>query len=101
MLVGEIMTSPAVTVRKDASPQVAVKLLAQRRLTMLPVLDTRRRLVGVLSEADLVIGVQAIGVQEGHRHGAGSDGTSGSAPAESSADTWVCPPPSGTGVDQL
>jgi CBS domain-containing protein len=54
MLVGEIMTSPAVTVRDDASPQVAVALLAQRRLTMLPVLDAEGRLVGVVSEADLL-----------------------------------------------
>jgi CBS domain-containing protein len=54
MLVGEIMTSPAVTVREDASPQVAVALLAQRRLTMVPVVDAENRLVGVLSEADLL-----------------------------------------------
>jgi CBS domain-containing protein len=54
MLVGEIMTSPAVTVREDASPRVAVALLAQRRLTMLPVLDAESRLVGVVSEVDLL-----------------------------------------------
>ena len=36
MLVGEIMTSPALTVRDDARPEVAVHLLAERRLTMLP-----------------------------------------------------------------
>ncbi|MEP6648862.1 MAG: CBS domain-containing protein [Lapillicoccus sp.] len=54
MLVGEIMTSPAVTVRDDASPQVAVRLLAKRGLTMLPVLDVQSRLLGVVSEADLL-----------------------------------------------
>jgi CBS domain-containing protein len=54
MLVGEIMTSPAVTVRADATPHVAVELLAQRRLTMLPVVDAEKRLVGVVSEADLL-----------------------------------------------
>ena len=54
MLVGEIMTSPAVTVRDDAAPQVAVALLAHRRLTMLPVVDAEGRLVGVVSEADLL-----------------------------------------------
>ena len=54
MLVEEIMTSPAVTVRDDASVEAAVQLLAERRLTMLPVLDAERRLVGVVSEADLL-----------------------------------------------
>lgn len=54
MLVGEIMTSPAVTVREDATPQVAMSLLAQRHLTMLPVVDAASRLVGVVSEADLL-----------------------------------------------
>jgi CBS domain-containing protein len=54
MLVGEIMTSPAVTVRDDASPHVAMSLLARRRLTLLPVVNAQGRLVGVLSEADLL-----------------------------------------------
>ena len=54
MLVGEIMTSPAVTVREDATPQVAMSLLAQRHLTMLPVVDAASRLVGVVSEVDLL-----------------------------------------------
>ena len=54
MLVEEIMTSPAVTVRDDASVPAAMRLLAQRRLTMLPVVDAASRLVGVVSEADLL-----------------------------------------------
>jgi hypothetical protein len=32
MLVGEIMTSPAVTVRDDATPQAAMRLLTWRFL---------------------------------------------------------------------
>ena len=54
MLVGEIMTSPVVTVRADATPQVVMSLLARRRLTMLPVVDAENRLVGVVSEVDLL-----------------------------------------------
>lgn len=54
MLVGEIMTSPAVTVREDATPQLAMSLLAERHLSMLPVVDMESRLVGVVSEADLL-----------------------------------------------
>ena len=54
MLVGEIMTTPAVTVREDATPYVALSLLARRHVTMLPVVDGEGRLVGVVSEADLL-----------------------------------------------
>ena len=53
-MVEEIMTSPAVTVRADASVEAATRLLAERRLTMLPVVDAGSRLVGVVSEADLL-----------------------------------------------
>ena len=61
MLVGEIMTSPAVTVREDATPQVAMSLLAQRHLTMLPVVDAASRLVG----PHIAI---AFGPRHGERH---------------------------------
>ena len=54
MLVGEIMTSPAVTVRDTTSVEAVIRLLAVRRLTMLPVVDAANRLVGVVSEADLL-----------------------------------------------
>jgi len=49
------MTSPAVTVRDHATPQVAVNLLAERHVTMLPVVDGQGRLVGIVSEADLLV----------------------------------------------
>ena len=54
MLVGEMMTRPALTVRDNARPEVAVHLPAKQRLTMLPVVDAENHLVGVVSEADLV-----------------------------------------------
>jgi CBS domain-containing protein len=54
MLVRDIMTSPAVTVREHASPETALQLLAERGLTILPVVDAERRLVGVVSEVDLL-----------------------------------------------
>ncbi len=54
MLVEQIMTTPVVTVRADASPTLAVRLLAERHLTMLPVVDGVGRLVGVVTEADLL-----------------------------------------------
>ena len=54
MLVEEIMTTEVITVRDDASPTLAVRLLAERALTMLPVVDAGDRLVGVVTEADLL-----------------------------------------------
>ena len=129
MLVGEIMTSPAVTVRHDATPQVAVALLARRRLTMLDIQDDANRLLkdlgphweatvsnGVATisgpgpdrEVDAaasltatVMGVRAIRLAETHRREAAPGGTPPPAPDEWSMHTRTSPSSSGTGVDQL
>ncbi len=54
MRVGEAMTSPAITVRPDTSCKEAAGLLARHRISALPVVDGRGRLVGIVSEADLL-----------------------------------------------
>ena len=54
MLVRDIMSSPAVTVRDHDSAETALQLLARRGLTILPVVDAGQRLVGVVSEVDLL-----------------------------------------------
>jgi CBS domain-containing protein len=54
MLVREIMTSPAYSVRGDASLEEALKLMATSRVTSLPVVDGGTRVVGIISEADLL-----------------------------------------------
>jgi CBS domain-containing protein len=54
MLAREIMTSPALSVREDASTQMALTLLARAHLTSLPVVDADGELVGVVSEADVL-----------------------------------------------
>jgi len=51
--VGEIMTSPAVTVRVDRSFKDIPKLFAQHHIRHLPVVDDQSRLVGLLSQRDL------------------------------------------------
>jgi CBS domain-containing protein len=50
----DIMTSPVITVRTGATVQDAAALLAARGFTALPVVDDDDRLVGIVSEADLV-----------------------------------------------
>lgn len=54
--VREIMTPDPVTVRPTDPVEVAVELLLARRFTALPVVDEGGRLVGVVSEADLLTG---------------------------------------------
>lgn len=56
MLVREVMTSEPVTVRSDTSVKDALALLNQYSITTLPVVSADAELVGVLSEADLLVG---------------------------------------------
>ncbi|MFP3712625.1 HPP family protein [Puerhibacterium sp. TATVAM-FAB25] len=54
MLVADIMTTPARTVTPEMTVKEALRLLHELRVTALPVLDERERLVGIVSEADLL-----------------------------------------------
>ncbi len=53
-LVGDIMTSPAVTVYPDAEISEAVRLMDSQRIRRLPVVDKDQRLVGLISRSDIV-----------------------------------------------
>jgi len=54
VLVKEVMTQPAQTVREDATVKEALSLLDRLSITALPVVTGRGRIVGVVSEADLI-----------------------------------------------
>jgi CBS domain-containing protein len=54
MWVRDAMTTPAITVTECTSVRAALKLLDEHRVTSLPVVDEEGRLVGIVSEADLV-----------------------------------------------
>ena len=54
MLVREAMSTQVVGITPDASLHHAAEVLATYRVTALPVVDAHDRLVGVLSEADVV-----------------------------------------------
>lgn len=54
MLVREIMTSPAYSVQANSPIDAALQLMAERRVTALPVVDDAGVLIGVLSEIDLL-----------------------------------------------
>jgi CBS domain-containing protein len=50
----DAMTSPAITVTPDAHCKDAAALLVRHRISALPVVDAAGRLVGLVSEADLL-----------------------------------------------
>ena len=56
MLVREVMTRQPVTVSAEASVKEALELLDRHSITTLPVVSEGMALVGVLSEADLLVG---------------------------------------------
>ncbi|MBD2652665.1 MULTISPECIES: CBS domain-containing protein [Synechocystis] len=52
--VGEVMTPNPITVRPDTPLQDAIRLLAENRISGMPVLDDQEKLVGVISDTDLM-----------------------------------------------
>jgi CBS domain-containing protein len=50
----DVMTSPVITVHEDTPLAQAVSLMAARNLKRLPVLDSKERLVGILSRVDVL-----------------------------------------------
>ncbi len=54
----DIMTTELVVAREDITIEEAIKLLVNNRITGFPVVDNTYRLVGVLSELDVIKTVQ-------------------------------------------
>ncbi|MEI8406571.1 MULTISPECIES: CBS domain-containing protein [unclassified Kribbella] len=54
MLIQDLMSTPAITVLGETPVGAALHLLDEHKITALPVVDRRGRLVGVVSEADLM-----------------------------------------------
>jgi len=52
--VADVMTHNPITVRSETPLKEAVQILAERRISGLPVLDHADKLVGVISETDLM-----------------------------------------------
>lgn len=65
--VGEVMTADVVAVPEDATYRTIVDLLAERRISAVPVVDGERRVVGVVSEADLLYKVEFAGARAERR----------------------------------
>ena len=52
--VGEVMSPNPITVKPETPLQDAIKLLAENRISGLPVVDDTGKLIGVISESDLM-----------------------------------------------
>jgi CBS domain-containing protein len=53
-LVGDIMTSPALTIKPDANIAEAVKIMDEKRIRRLTVVDENNLLIGILTRADIL-----------------------------------------------
>jgi len=58
-LVGDIMNSPAVTIKPQANIDEAAKIMDERRIKRLPVVDDNNKLLGIISRADIVRAVSS------------------------------------------
>ena len=56
MLAGEVMSSPAITLRRGDSVRRAIRVLYRHDITAAPVLGDHGELVGMVSEIDLLCG---------------------------------------------
>lgn len=58
----DVMTDDVVAVPEDASYRTVVDVLAERGISAVPVVDTTGKVVGVVSEADLLYKVEFAGI---------------------------------------
>jgi acetoin utilization protein AcuB len=54
MLVKDCMSTPAITLAPETPFQDALKLMRERKIRRIPVVDAQNRLVGIVSERDLL-----------------------------------------------
>jgi len=59
--IADVMTTDVVAVSRGATYRAIVQLLAERRISAAPVVDEARKVVGVVSEADLLYKVEFAG----------------------------------------
>ncbi len=53
--VRDVMTTKVVTIKRDADLHEAARLLSENRISGLPVVDDNNRVIGVISEADILV----------------------------------------------
>ena len=71
MKVKEVMTSPVVSVEPDSPISQAIRIMLQRRISGLPVIDKQGGLVGIVTEGDFLRRAET-GTQRRRRAGSNS-----------------------------
>ena len=65
MIARDIMTRKVISVHPGASVQEAAQLLYSNRISGLPVVDDRSRIIGIVTEADIISKVDREGLSAG------------------------------------
>jgi CBS domain-containing protein len=65
MIARDIMTRKVITIRPEASAQEAAQLLYTHRISGLPVVDDHAKIIGIVTEADIISKVDREGLQVG------------------------------------
>ena len=63
MIARDIMTSNVCTIRPDAGAQEAAQLLSQKRISGLPVVNPDGKIIGIVTEADIISKVNREGLR--------------------------------------
>ncbi len=63
MIASDIMTRKVYTIYPEASAQEAAQLLDQHRISGLPVVDHQQRIIGIITEADIISKVNREGLR--------------------------------------
>lgn len=63
MIARDIMTRTVCTIRPQTSAQEAAQLLSQKRISGLPVVDENSKIIGIVTEADIISKVNREGLR--------------------------------------
>ena len=62
MIASDIMTRKVATIRPEASAQEAARLLDEKRISGAPVVDAESKIIGIITEADIISKVNRDGL---------------------------------------
>jgi CBS domain-containing protein len=62
MIASDIMTRKVATIRPEASAQEAAQLLDEKRISGAPVVDAESKIIGIITEADIISKVNRDGL---------------------------------------
>jgi CBS domain-containing protein len=53
--VEKLMTSPVITITQDEEINAAARLMLEHKIHVLPVMDDKKKMVGIITESDLFL----------------------------------------------